>query len=116
MSAPTAFWSSTIWHILVYGTIAYVTFAFVMFLLQSRLIYYPNMPSRAVTATPDQAGLIYERVEFAAEDGVRLDGWFLPAEIPRGGVTFLPRQRGKYFAPAGVIADFPRPRPVHVHL
>ena len=89
MSAPTAFWSSTIWHILVYGTIAYVTFAFVMFLLQSRLIYYPNMPSRAVTATPDQAGLIYERVEFAAEDGVRLDGWFLPAEIPRGVLLFF---------------------------
>ena len=89
MPAPTAFWSSTIWHILVYAAIAYVTFAFVMFLLQSRLIYYPNMPSRAVTATPDQAGLIYERVEFAAKDGVRLDGWFLPAEMPRGVLLFF---------------------------
>ncbi len=89
MPAPTAFWSSTIWHILVYAAIAYVTFAFVMFLLQSRLIYYPNMPSRAVTATPDQVGLIYERVEFAAEDGVRLDGWFLPAEMPRGVLLFF---------------------------
>ncbi len=89
MAAPTAFWSSTIWHILVYAAIAYVTFASVIFLLQSRLIYYPNMPSRAVTATPDQAGLIYERVEFGAEDGVRLDGWFLPAEMPRGVLLFF---------------------------
>lgn len=89
MPAPTAFWSSTIWHILVYAAIAYVTFTFVMFLLQSRLIYYPNMPSRAVTATPDQVGLIYEGVKFAAEDGVRLDGWFLPAETPRGVLLFF---------------------------
>lgn len=89
MPAPTAFWSSTIWHILVYAAIAYVTFASVIFLLQSRLIYYPNMPSRAVTATPDQAGLIYEGVEFGAEDGVRLDGWFLPAEMPRGVLLFF---------------------------
>ncbi len=89
MPEPNAFWSSTIWHILMYAAIAYVTFAFVMFLLQSRLIYYPNMPSRAVTATPDQAGMIYQSVKFAAEDGVQLDGWFLPVEQPRGVLLFF---------------------------
>lgn len=89
MPEPNAFWSSTIWHILMYAAIAYVTFAFVMFLLQSRLIYYPNMPSRAVTATPDQAGLIYQSVKFATEDGVQLDGWFLPVDQPRGVLLFF---------------------------
>ncbi|MCZ6590453.1 MAG: alpha/beta hydrolase [Alphaproteobacteria bacterium] len=73
----------------MYAAIAYVTFAFVMFLLQSRLIYYPNMPSRAVTATPDQAGLIYQSVKFATEDGVQLDGWFLPVDQPRGVLLFF---------------------------
>lgn len=40
--------------------------------------------------TPDRIGLAYRDVEFAAADGVRLHGWFLPASAPReGSVLFL---------------------------
>ncbi|HOA73346.1 MAG TPA: alpha/beta hydrolase [Phycisphaerae bacterium] len=38
--------------------------------------YYPN---RHVYGKPEQMGLAYERVTFAAKDGPRLDGWFFPA-------------------------------------
>jgi hypothetical protein len=49
-----------------------VAFTSIVFLLQSRMIYLPNMPSRVVTATPGQVGLAYEPVTFTAEDGVHL--------------------------------------------
>lgn len=89
MSAPTAFWSSLIWQTVLFVTIAYVALTVVVFLRQPSLIYYPNMPSREVTATPDQVGLTYEPVEFTTEDGVHLDGWFLPAKQQRGLLLFF---------------------------
>jgi len=44
-------------------------------------------PDRVLVATPRDAGLPYQEAWFAAEDGVRLHGWFLPA--PGAGVTLL---------------------------
>jgi uncharacterized protein len=47
-------------------------------------------PMHQLVLTPDQIGLDYEEVEFAAADGVRLNGWFLPARAPRrGSILFL---------------------------
>jgi fermentation-respiration switch protein FrsA (DUF1100 family) len=47
-------------------------------------------PMQQLVLTPDQIGLDYEEVEFAAADGVRLNGWFLPARAPRrGSILFL---------------------------
>jgi uncharacterized protein len=47
-------------------------------------------PMHQLVLTPDQIGLEYEEVEFAAADGVRLNGWFLPARAPRrGSILFL---------------------------
>jgi fermentation-respiration switch protein FrsA (DUF1100 family) len=47
-------------------------------------------PMRELVRTPDQIGLEYEEVEFAAADDVRLHGWFLPARLPRrGSILFL---------------------------
>jgi uncharacterized protein len=47
-------------------------------------------PMHELVLTPDQIGLDYEEVEFAAADGVRLHGWFLPARAPRrGSILFL---------------------------
>ncbi|UCF93399.1 MAG: alpha/beta fold hydrolase [Desulfobacterales bacterium] len=36
--------------------------------------------SKDVAATPDQAGLVYEALWFAARDGVQLHGWFVPGK------------------------------------
>jgi fermentation-respiration switch protein FrsA (DUF1100 family) len=46
------------------------------------LVFYPT---REYALTPDQIGLAYREVDFLTADGIRLHGWFLPAEPPRVG-------------------------------
>jgi len=70
--------SSPIWSLLLLILGAYLLLAGLMYLFQSHLVYFPNVPSRAIEATPQSAGLSFEGVEFAADDGVRLHGWYLP--------------------------------------
>jgi hypothetical protein len=63
----------------------YVGLSAFLFFAQSRLIYFPTSE---IVATPDQIGLSYKSVSFKAPDGIRLSGWFIPAESPRGVVIF----------------------------
>ena len=63
----------------------YVGLAAFIFFTQSRLIYFPT---NEIVATPDQIGLSYKSVSFKAPDGVKLSGWFIPADSPRGVVIF----------------------------
>jgi hypothetical protein len=82
--------SSAIWSFLLLVFGAYLALAALMYLFQSHLVYFPNVPSRALEATPESAGLAYESVEFAADDGVRLHGWFLPGpKDARATLLFL---------------------------
>ncbi len=53
-------------------------------LVESQLFY----PDRVLIASPDRVGLAYEDVWFETEDGVRLHGWYLPAEGARHLVLF----------------------------
>lgn len=53
--------------------------------LEQRYIYFPD---RQLVATPAAVGLAYEEVRFAAADGVRLHGWYLPGEPGRPLVLF----------------------------
>jgi len=63
----------------------YVGLSAFLFFAQSRLIY---SPTSEIVATPDQIGLSYKSVSFKAPDGIRLSGWFIPAESPGGVVIF----------------------------
>jgi len=80
---------SAMWQIflqlLILITAIYAGLAVFLFFFQSRLIYFPT---REIIATPDQIGLSYESVSFKAPDGVKLSGWFIPADSPRGVVIF----------------------------
>lgn len=49
-----------------------------LFFFQSRLIFFPNVPGRALTATPAYIGLPFQDVRLVAADGVALHGWYLP--------------------------------------
>lgn len=60
-----------------------------LYFYQSRLLYLPNLPSRDIAATPDMVGLSYERVHILTEDGVSLDGWFIPVRQARGVLLFF---------------------------
>ena len=50
-----------------------------VYVMQPRLLYLPNLPSRALGATPRDLGLDYEDVRLQTEDGVSLHGWHVPA-------------------------------------
>jgi hypothetical protein len=79
---------STLWAIvLLVG--GYVALVLVLFFFQSHLLYLPNVPSRAVVVTPEDAGLAYEPVTITTEDSVTLDGWFVPASQARGLLLFF---------------------------
>lgn len=45
-------------------------------------------PRRKIEATPGQAGLEFEEVDFFAADGKRLHGWWIPATDARGTVLY----------------------------
>ena len=68
---------------------AYALLVAVVFLRQERLLYFPNIPSRAIGPGPDSIGLAYDGVGLVTEDDVRLDAWFVPAPRSRGVVLFF---------------------------
>ncbi|SIQ83391.1 hypothetical protein SAMN05920897_11636 [Alkalispirochaeta americana] len=78
-------------HILVLlGGIAAFGLLSALFLAgcQSRILYQPHM-GREWVGTPDDLGLVWESVQLETDDGVLLDGWWVPAEYPRGAVLFF---------------------------
>jgi fermentation-respiration switch protein FrsA (DUF1100 family) len=74
------------WSIIGFGISLYLGLVVILFLLQDRLVYFPT---RGITATPAHIGLAYEPVWLETGDGVKLFGWFVPAEQARGVVLFL---------------------------
>ncbi len=66
--------------LLCYGTIVACVYFF-----QDRLLY---MPSGDMLVTPAQAGLAFEDVDFIATDGIRLHGWYIPAQEARATLLF----------------------------
>jgi hypothetical protein len=55
----------------------------VVYLMQSRMLYLPNVPGRELAVTPTAAGMDYEDVAITASDGVPLHGWFVPGSTER---------------------------------
>lgn len=52
------------------------------------MLYFPDVPSREINATPKSIGLDYEQIELNTEDAQRLDAWFIPAENAQGTLLF----------------------------
>jgi fermentation-respiration switch protein FrsA (DUF1100 family) len=80
---------STVLSIVMLVAVGYAAVLLAAFTFQSRLVYFPNVPSRAVGPGPDSIGLAYESVEILTEDGIRLDAWYVPVREPRGIVLFF---------------------------
>ncbi len=74
-------------YLLVLGIAFYLIMAGLVFFTQSRMIYYPELPSREIAITPAQLGLAFEEVALETADGERLGAWFIPA--PRARATLL---------------------------
>ena len=66
----------------------YCALALYVFLMQPRLIYYPDMPTRTLEATPEVVGLDFESVALDTIDGESLHAWFIPHSGARGTLLF----------------------------
>ncbi|MBW2466292.1 MAG: alpha/beta hydrolase [Deltaproteobacteria bacterium] len=78
-----------IWSIIILTGGLYCAFCLFLFLMQAKLIYYPNIPSRELTASPNDIGLEYESLSIKTSDRIILHGWFVPASDERGVVLFF---------------------------
>ena len=67
----------------------YVFLALLLFLLQNKMVFLADLPGRALTATPQDAGFSFEDVSITTSDGLQLHGWFVPAESSKATVLFL---------------------------
>ena len=54
-------------------------------LFEWKSLYYPT---RSLDVTPSDVDLAFEEVNFVAEDGVRLHGWWIPGESGKGTILF----------------------------
>ncbi len=75
-------------YLLLVVFISWCGIATYLYFSQSRLLYYPDFPTRLIEATPAEFGLSFENVQLTAGDGTRLHAWFVPATSPRGTLLF----------------------------
>jgi len=75
---------SGIWIIITIAG-AYLIFIGFLFISQSHYVYYPE---RVLLADPGSIGLDFESISFESADGVKLSGWFIPSESPKGVILF----------------------------
>ena len=78
-----------IWSILIFAGGLYGVLCLYLFLMQAKLIFYPNIPSRKLTSSPADIGLEYESVSIKTSDQVILHGWFVPASEEKGVLLFF---------------------------
>jgi len=84
----------------------YVLLSVVLYLLQNRMVFLANMPGRALTATPGDAGFTYQDVSITTSDSVRLHGWFVAAKQAKATVLFLHGNAGNISHRLDSIAIF----------
>ena len=93
---------------LVIGGGVYLFFCLYLFIMQGRLLFYPNLPSRKITATPAQIGLNFEPVTITTSDHVRITGWFVPAQEAKGVLLFFHGNAGNISHRLDSLAIFHR--------
>ncbi len=84
----------------------YVLLGLMLFLFQDRMVFLSNLPGRALTATPRDAGFDYEDVTLETSDGLKLHGWYVPAAQARGVLLFLHGNAGNISHRLDSIAIF----------
>ena len=75
--------------LLGWGAAVYVGLMLYLYVFQARFVYFPELPSRQVTASPADIGLAYEKVNLRTADGEMLAGWFIPSPEARGTLLYL---------------------------
>lgn len=96
----------TLFTLLMVAASFYFLLALMLFLFQGRMVYLPNLPGRALTATPRDVGFGYEDVSLTTSDGLKLHGWYVPAKETFGVVLFLHGNAGNISHRLDSIAIF----------
>ncbi|MCP4283689.1 MAG: alpha/beta hydrolase [Gammaproteobacteria bacterium] len=78
-----------LWPYLLFPLGIYLLLLAALYFYQSRLLYYPNLPSRKISLLPDSQGMAFDSLEIITSDGIKLHGWFLPVEKPRVTLLFF---------------------------
>lgn len=79
---------NNILYILLAVVLLYVVLTAYVFFMQPRMIYYPDMPGRAVDITPEAVRLDYEDITLSTQDGETLHGWFVPHPSAQATLLF----------------------------
>ncbi len=74
-----------LWSILLIPIGVYLGFTALLLVFQSSFVYFPE---RELELTPAAIGLSHEEVRFESADGLKLHGWFVQAENPRGTILY----------------------------
>ena len=77
------------WSIIIIAGGLYGALCLYLFLMQDKLIFYPNIPSRKLSASPADIGLEFETVSINTSDQVILNGRFVPAPDEKGTLLFF---------------------------
>jgi len=86
----------------------YAALALFLYLFQARFVYFPELPSRPVEATPADLGLDYEALRLATTDGEMLAAWYIPAPAARATLLYLHGNGGNIGHRLDPIAVFHR--------
>jgi hypothetical protein len=94
--------------VLAWAAAVYLGLALYLYAFQARHLYFPNLPSRQVDATPADIGLEFETVTLDTADGETVTGWFVPASHTRGTLLYLHGNAGNVGHRLDGIAMFHR--------
>ena len=89
-------------HLLVYIAIFFLLWAFIKY-FERKNVYFPT---REIEGVPEDIGLKYQDIYFETKDGIKLNGWFVPAEDATGTVLFCHGNGGNISHRLGSINVF----------
>jgi pimeloyl-ACP methyl ester carboxylesterase len=65
--------------------VLYLGVMVIMYFLQPGMLYFP---SRTIALTPENTGLKFEDITLTGEDGLEVNGWFIPVDSARATLLF----------------------------
>lgn len=82
---------AVVWSIVAIVAVGYAIFAAAFYFMQSGFVY---MPTHEEIWTPAEIDLEFEQINLTTEDGIKLAGWFIPADNAKTTVIFCYGQGG----------------------
>src|SRR5271165_5937630 len=71
--------------VLIFASVLSFGYAALSLVVAKELIYVPQTP---LSGNPGDLGLQYQNITFPSrDDGVRIQGWFIPGVLPNGNLT-----------------------------